>query len=151
MGSLTTRVMWATALTASLGLYLVAASRVHDVQEYGAKPGDGVDDREAIQRALDAAALPGEETFTGGAAVYFPPGLYDISGPLTLPDRPLTLRGEGMEVSELRWTGTSASDGIVAAPSMYGGMPLTIRDLTLSTTGRVPEPPSRSIFRRPTR
>lgn len=134
MTSITRRIMCTTAVMAALGLYPGAAPRVHDVQAYGAKPGDGVDDRAAIQRALDAAAMAGEEKFTGGAAVYFPPGVYDISGPLTLPDRPLTLRGEGMEVSELRWTVTSGSDGLVASPTFYGGMPLTIRDLTLSTS-----------------
>jgi polygalacturonase len=57
MESFTGRVIFTGALTAALGLYLAAAPRVHDVQEFGAKRGDGVDDRAAIQRALDAAAM----------------------------------------------------------------------------------------------
>lgn len=45
---------------------------VFDVTDHGAKPDDGEPDREAIQRAIDAAAA------AGGGVVFFPPGQFDV-------------------------------------------------------------------------
>lgn len=43
-----------------------------DVSDFGAEPGDGIDDTAAIQQAVDLAMS------RGGGNVIFPPGLYDV-------------------------------------------------------------------------
>ena len=48
------------------------AGRMVNIQEFGAIPDDGLDDREAIQAAIDAAA-------TNGAGVWCPSGTYDLT------------------------------------------------------------------------
>ncbi|RDV16544.1 hypothetical protein DXT99_04955 [Pontibacter diazotrophicus] len=51
-----------------------------NVRDFGAVPNDGIDDREAIQRALDAAVIDGRAS----EPVYFPSGKYELSKPLFL-------------------------------------------------------------------
>lgn len=50
-----------------------------NVKAFGAVPNDGKDDREAIQRAMDAAEKGGISE-----PIYFPAGAYDLSAPLFL-------------------------------------------------------------------
>jgi hypothetical protein len=78
----------------SPGMSIPHYSVVANVQDYGARPNDGVDDRQAIQDAIDAARN------AGGGAVYLPAGTYDIKsrthndGALYLPSN-VALRGAG--------------------------------------------------------
>ncbi|TXK51290.1 hypothetical protein FVR03_03515 [Pontibacter qinzhouensis] len=51
-----------------------------NVKDFGAIPNDGIDDREAIQKALDAALMGGRTS----EPIYFPAGKYDFSEPLFL-------------------------------------------------------------------
>jgi hypothetical protein len=67
-----------------------ASPAVHDVMDYGAAPGDGLDDTAEIQDAIDDAVR------NGGGTVYLPNGVYDITGELTLGADGLQLVGEGM-------------------------------------------------------
>ncbi len=75
---------------------------VKNAADYGATPGDGADDRLAIQNAINAAAA------AGGGAVFLPAGVYDIrsrtqsDGALYLPSG-VVLRGEGPDRTFLQF------------------------------------------------
>jgi hypothetical protein len=58
--------------------YPDVAHRVFKVQDYGAKANDGIDDVEAIQKAVDAAGA------AGGGVVLFGPGKFDFDVKTTL-------------------------------------------------------------------
>jgi Pectate lyase superfamily protein len=70
------------------------AGLVYNVKAYGAVGNYTTDDTAAIQAAIDAAAAaPAAPSWaTGGGVVYFPPGSYRITSPLTLKSG-VTLRG----------------------------------------------------------
>ncbi|MFT2009765.1 glycosyl hydrolase family 28-related protein [Pontibacter sp. 13R65] len=51
-----------------------------NVKDFGAIPNDGKDDREAIQKALEAALIGGRTS----EPIYFPAGKYELSEPLFL-------------------------------------------------------------------
>ncbi len=86
---------------------------VKNVADYGATPDDGVDDRPAIQNAIDDAAS------AGGGAVFLPAGAYDITsrtqsdGALYLPSG-VALRGEGSDRTTLQFDLSAFTDGDVA-------------------------------------
>lgn len=68
-----------------------------NVGDFGAIPGDGKDDRAALQRALDAAENGGIS-----APLYFPPGRYELAEPLFLDQLAGGgFWGEGADVSVL--------------------------------------------------
>lgn len=67
----------------------------YDVADFGARAGDGVDDAEMIQDALDRAAE------ADGCVVTIPPGLYDVGTPLVVHSRTHVL-GAGAGVTTLR-------------------------------------------------
>lgn len=76
---------------------------VRDVRAHGAI-GDGeADDTAAIQAALDGAL--------DGDVIYFPPGNYRCTEKLTQAGKALSLRGEGVSVSEITF---DTADGGVA-------------------------------------
>lgn len=73
----------------------IPVSDVFNVTDYGASPDDGLDDREGIQKAIDAAAA------NGGGIVFFPRGRYlvnsqrDLIGTIKIPASNIVLKGEG--------------------------------------------------------
>lgn len=56
------------------GVAVGGSSTAYNVRSYGAKGDDATDDRAAIQAAIDACPE--------GDTVYFPPGIYRVSGPV---------------------------------------------------------------------
>ncbi len=82
------------------GLAIPYKSVVVNVTDFGARPNDGGDDRQAIQDAIYAARDQ------GGGAVYLPAGVYDIKtrthsdGALYLPSN-VVLRGAGPKATTL--------------------------------------------------
>lgn len=86
---------------------------VRNVADYGAVPDDGIDDRPAIQNAIDDAAS------AGGGAVFLPAGAYDIKtrthsdGALYLRSG-VVLRGEGADRTFLQFDLSEYTDGDVA-------------------------------------
>ena len=76
---------------------------VKNVADYGAKPNDGVDDRSAIQNAINDAFA------AGGGAVFLPAGTYDIKsrtttdGALVLKSG-VVIRGEGADRTFLQFS-----------------------------------------------
>ena len=95
----------------SPGLNIPYKSVVVNVQDYGARPNDGRDDRAAIQDAIYAARD------MGGGAVYFPAGTYDIKsravadGALNLPSN-VVLRGAGPQSTTLLFDLRAYSDPV---------------------------------------
>ncbi len=66
---------------------------VFEVDQFGAKPNDGLDDAPAIQKAVDAAVK------SGGGTVRFAAGIFHLAHAITLPDVPgsgIHLGGAGM-------------------------------------------------------
>jgi len=61
---------------------------VHHVTDYGATPSDGTDDYQAIKNALSCAKH--------GDTVIFTSGLYHTSKPLTIVNKALEIKGEGI-------------------------------------------------------
>lgn len=68
------------------------------VDDYGALPNDGIDDRAAIQAALDECPP--------NSSVYIPEGIFDINGSLNIPSR-ITLTGAGSNLTTLRSIGAA--------------------------------------------
>lgn len=71
--------------------------RFFNVKDFGAL-GDGVaDDTDAIQKAIDAASV-----HTYGGTVFFPRGVYKVTGTLEVAHHYITLEGEGMNAATLQ-------------------------------------------------
>ena len=90
--------------------------RVFNARDFGARGDDVSDDSDAFRRALAAAER------AGGGVVYLPAGTYRVSGGFRLP-RQVVVRGEGREISWLKWPQTnprSVSDFVPAALSGDG-------------------------------
>jgi hypothetical protein len=77
---------------------LSSAKQVYNVKDYGAAGDGSTSDTAAVQAAITAA---------NGGIVYFPSGTY-LVGSLSLPSG-TTLQGEGSQVAELKWTGTTGT------------------------------------------
>jgi parallel beta-helix repeat protein len=123
------------ALPASLNLD-DKATQVFNVKAWGAK-GDGItDDAIAIQNTVLAA--------TSGGTVYFPPGTYKISAPLTILGKTnIALIGPGNRAAKIQKTGTpggNAGDIIQIGSASSPSTDITISGLSLegnSTTDTV--------------
>jgi len=70
--------------------------KVFNIRDFGAKGDNVTDDSEAFRKALQAVAE------NGGGIIYFPAGIYRLNGWFLLPRRTV-LRGEGMDVTWLKW------------------------------------------------
>lgn len=70
-----------------------------NVQKYGAIPNDGIDDTAAIQRAINAVqkvfVTPILRVYYSNQVLYFPPGRYDVTGPLVIPQQLEQIEGDG--------------------------------------------------------
>lgn len=92
-----------------------------DVTSAGARPNTPEDCTAAFQHALNAHRH-----------IYCPPGAYNLSGPLVLPDAACTISGAGMDVTTLRW---HCEDGGIRGEFSYQpGRAVTVHDLTLATS-----------------
>ena len=88
------------------------ADAVVDVTKapYAAKPDDGVDDTDAIQRAIT-------DHVDTGRTLFFPAGVYDVSRPLVSKDREgkwrahITFQGAGRDRTVLRLADRAAGFG----------------------------------------
>lgn len=84
---------WGTVLNAFLGVAHNADGSIKNlfanVKDYGATGDNVTDDTAGIQAAINTLSS------TGGI-VFFPPGTYDISSPLTLSNQNVQLRGCGV-------------------------------------------------------
>lgn len=81
-----------------------------DVTQYGATGNGTVNDTPAIQATINAAVAK------GGGVVWFPPGLYLIGGPLTVPKQ-LILAGAGWETPP--WEQPSSKFGSNDGSKLY--------------------------------
>jgi len=78
---------------------------------------------DAIRQALDA----------GVSQITLAPTVIHFNSALVLPDRPIAIDGAGMGLTELRWQGEGVH-GIVSDGRSNLTGPVTVRDLTLTTT-----------------
>jgi hypothetical protein len=78
---------------------------VVNVLDYGAKGDGSTDDRAAIQAAINAAGAGGVSA--RGVDLFFPAGVYAISGTLTCPFNNVLLRGSGWQSTVLLATFTT--------------------------------------------
>lgn len=76
--------------------------RVFDILDFGARPDDGVSDREAFEAAVKAA-----EDYGRGAVIYVPEGVYELhdsaapNSPIIIDGDNIVLRGAGRDKSVL--------------------------------------------------
>ena len=103
-----------------------------NVKNYGAIGNGSSDDTVAINSAF--AALSAR-----GGIVYFPPGRYRVTTKITLPDKRVSMVGDGIGISTVEWT--NADGGLLYQPSIAGsssgsddGRELSVEKLTLRTT-----------------
>jgi hypothetical protein len=76
--------------------------RVIDVKDYGATGDGSTDDATAIQNAFNAVSATGD-------AVYFPRGIYKCISALTHANDPITVFGDGIGISVLKFTSAAAN------------------------------------------
>jgi hypothetical protein len=71
----------------------------------------------------------------GGGVLYFPAGEYNLTFRLPFGDIPVTICGDGIGVSVLKWTSQNpAAAGIVVIHTPNNFAPVTVHDLSLHTT-----------------
>ncbi|MBA3351910.1 MAG: hypothetical protein H0U23_05710 [Blastocatellia bacterium] len=98
-------------------LSALAVDRINITEPpYNAIPNDGIPDTAAINAAVAA-----------GTSIYFPPGTYNFTGRITLPNKAYRLYGDGPGVSTILFTGPTA--GIYS--SNLGANTLNVEGLTL--------------------
>ena len=91
-------------------------------------PGDNSTDQPAFDCAVDL--LPQE-----GGTIYVPAGTFDLTAPIAVIDKHVAIRGEGQQITRLRWN--SAGDGIsfVSTTSQTYNYTLAVRSLSLLKSG----------------
>ncbi|MBP5976334.1 DUF4347 domain-containing protein [Brasilonema sp. CT11] len=119
------------------------------IEDYGAKPDDGIDDTAAIQKALDDERRDANGNSIYGApdqyngrpkALYLPAGTYDVSGTLNWIGCNVTLQGQGNGATTIRLKDNAAGFDNPNAPkpviqTQDGNMSFRqyIRNLTVNT------------------
>lgn len=119
-----------SGLTPSTGLW----RQIVNVIDYGALGNGSTDDKLAIQNAINAAGALGVSA--RGVDVWFPAGIYALSGPLTCNFNNVTLRGSGWQSTVLYCTITTGDvlqfgDGAAS----LGGCGLTDMSVWKSAAG----------------
>lgn len=77
---------------------------------------------------------------SNGGVLYFPEGDWVCSTPLTISGKPVKIMGAGIEVTKIRFTGTSGgfvfdlSGGAAIQGGHADGFEVTVSDMTLNTT-----------------
>lgn len=116
---------WGSGLRLTIKQATQWPQTVFNVEGFGAKGDNITDDSEAFHHALKAAEK------NGGGVVYFPYGIYRLTGWFYLPKR-VVLRGEGKDITWLKWPQTNpqlAADFIPAV--LYGTGEYGLEDLSI--------------------
>jgi hypothetical protein len=108
-----------SGLTPSVGLL----RGIINVLDYGAKGDGATDDRTAIQAAINAGGAGGVSA--RGVDVWFPPGVYAITGVLTCPFNNVILRGAGWQSTVLYASHTTGDILQLGDGTTHGGCGLT--------------------------
>lgn len=83
----------------------IGAHNRANIADWGASPGAGAAaNTAAVQAAVDYA-------IENGVAIYVPGGVYLLNDKITA-DAPITIYGDGFNISELRWTADATDSGI---------------------------------------
>jgi hypothetical protein len=92
------------------------------IEDYGAKPNDGIDDTAAIQKALDdgrrdADGNPLHSDFNGRPkTLYFSAGVYNVSDTLDWIGSNVTLQGQGSDATVIQLKNSASGFSNPAAP-----------------------------------
>ena len=99
----------------------------------GAKPGDGVDDSDALIWAMNEAANSASKT------VYIPAGSWELGRKIGVDHSDLTIRGAGMWYTNLRFTSDQAGGGGFVFDRGVGGVTVTDFYMSSALTSRYGE------------
>ena len=99
----------------------------------GAKPGDGVDDSDALIWAMNEAANSASKT------VYIPAGSWELGRKIGVDHSDLTIRGAGMWYTNLRFTSDRAGGGGFVFDRGVGGVTVTDFYMSSALTSRYGE------------
>ena len=99
----------------------------------GAKPGDGVDDSDALIWAMNEAANSASKT------VYIPAGSWELGRKIGVDHSDLTIRGAGMWYTNLRFTWDQAGGGGFVFDRGVGGVTVTDFYMSSALTSRYGE------------
>ena len=99
----------------------------------GAKPGDGVDDSDALIWAMNEAANSASKT------VYIPAGSWELGRKIGINHSDLTIRGAGMWYTNLRFTSDRAGGGGFVFDRGVGGVTVTDFYMSSALTSRYGE------------
>lgn len=112
---------------------------VVDVTKFGAIPNDGLDDTDAIQRAIDSLpagnGLLDSAKNAGGGLVLFPSGVFNTAKPIRLPSG-VWLRGQGTGTAISNSSGDVGHAAIEFVSTFTHGYNVgaAVEDLTIYTT-----------------
>ena len=99
----------------------------------GAKPGDGVDDSDALIWAMNEAANSASKT------VYIPAGSWELGRKIGVDHSDLTIRGAGMWYTNMRFTSDQAGGGGFVFDRGVGGVTVTDFYMSSALTSRYGE------------
>ena len=99
----------------------------------GAKPGDGVDDSDALIWAMNEAANSASKT------VYIPAGSWELGRKIGINHSDLTIQGAGMWYTNLRFTSDQAGGGGFVFDRGVGGVTVTDFYMSSALTSRYGE------------
>ena len=99
----------------------------------GAKPGDGVDDSDALIWAMNEAANSASKT------VYIPAGSWELGRKIGINHSDLTIQGAGMWYTNLRFTSDRAGGGGFVFDRGVGGVTVTDFYMSSALTSRYGE------------
>lgn len=115
--------------------YVLRSQLAYNVKNYGALGDGSTDDTGAIRAAITAATA-------NGGIIFFPPGTYQLSGTLTLPNSvsygpSITLQGSGRTSTKLRWSSDLGADEYAIKYSSFAGTGVYhhLCDMTLTGPG----------------
>jgi hypothetical protein len=105
---------WGNGLTLTIKQPTLWPDEVFNIKDFGARGDNVADDSEGVRKALAAV-----ETNSGGV-IYFPHGTYRLSGWFRIPRR-VILRGEGKDITWLKWPQTNPKSGADFVPAILYG------------------------------
>ncbi|NMG05399.1 DUF4347 domain-containing protein [Brasilonema sp. UFV-L1] len=131
---------------ATLGDPYLPQGFMKSVEDYGARPNDGIDDTAAIQRALDDGRVDAngnsihDDYFGRPKALHFKDGTYDVSDTLNWIGSGVTLQGEGSGATVIKlrdyasgFDNSAAPKAVIQTPDGNTSFRQNIHNLSVDT------------------
>lgn len=107
---------------ADINQFVTHATGIYNVRDYGATGNGSTDDTSFINSAISAA------NSAGGGIIFFPPGTYKVSSPLTLSSPNVMLQGAGGQGCLIQPSASFSGSQIILITGDF----CSVRDLTIA-------------------